>query len=65
MFVTEEIETLERVGRALDDQPLLRAAFVSGGLSLSKVLKLIGTEELEYDLGDPRAASGGRVIAPV
>ena len=65
MFVAQEIEKLERVGQALGDQPLLRAAFVSGGLSLSQVLTLIGTEELEGDLGAERAAPGGRVIAPV
>ena len=65
MFVTHEIERLELVGRALDREPLLRAAFVSGGLSLSQVLKLIGAAELEHDLGDPRAASDGRAIAPV
>jgi hypothetical protein len=65
MFVAEEIQELEWVGQALDRQPLLRAAFVSGGLSLSQVQTLLGTEELERDLGVRRVASGGRVIAPV
>ena len=64
MFV-REIELVERVGRALERQPLLRAAFVSGGLSLSQVLSLLSAEELEHDLGAVRAASGRRVIAPV
>ena len=65
MFVTHEIEKLELVGRSLDREPLLRAAFVSGGLDLSQALKLIGAEELEHDLGVTRAASDGRAIAPV
>jgi hypothetical protein len=65
MFVKNEIEEIERAGQALDHQPLLRAAFVAGGLNLSQVLELSGTEELEHDLGAGRATSGGRVIAPV
>ena len=65
MFVKNEIEQIERAANALDRQPLLRAAFVAGGLNLSKVLELIGTEELEHDLGAGRATSGRRVIAPV
>ena len=65
MFVTQEIEALERVGQALERRPLLRAAFISGGLSLSQVLSQISTEELEHDLGAQRVASGERVIAPV
>lgn len=61
MFVDREIEEVEGVARALEDRPLLRAAFTAGGLTSAQVLSLI-REEAESGSAEPSSAGvqGGR-----
>jgi hypothetical protein len=62
MFVKNEIEEIENVARELECHPLLRAAFASGGLTLSRVRALLREEETERGFAEPSSvgAHGGR-----
>jgi hypothetical protein len=62
MFVKNEIEEIEGVARELECNPLLRAAFASGGLTLSHVRVLLREEEAERGFAEPSSAGahGGR-----
>jgi hypothetical protein len=62
MFVDRKIDELEGVARELECQPLLRAAFASGGLSYPQVRMLIREEATERGFAEPSSAGahGGR-----
>jgi len=56
MFLEQEMREVEVVADVLEREPLLRAAFTSGGLTLSQVRSLILEEAGDSGSAEPSSA---------